>query len=441
MTPPPVRGPIRVGLLGLGVVGGATASILARHGDELTRRTGAGFDLVRVAVRDPAKARAVDLPPGALTTDPWEVVKDDAIELVVETIGGVDPARDLVLAALSSGKHVVTANKELVAAHGRELMRAARSAGAELLFEASVGGGIPVIRPIKESLAGDRLVRVMGIVNGTTNFILTRMSEEGVSFADALAEARSLGYAEADPTADVEGYDAASKLAILASLAFDARVRAGDVQRSGISSVTPEDVAAAHDLGYEVKLLAVAELAGGQVAARVHPAMLPKTHPLAAVRDAFNAVFLEGEEVGELMLLGRGAGGGPTASAIVGDMVEIARALTSGAPAAPGTYFDADARMRPPEDALVRYYLVLSVLDQSGVLAAVAGVFAQHDVSIASVRQEGSGDEATLVLITHTSTEGRHGATFRDLAGLEVVKSVRSTIRVEGAPEKPGRPR
>jgi homoserine dehydrogenase len=436
MTRPPVEGPIRIGLLGLGVVGGATASILLRDASELGRRAGVELRLERAAVRDPGKARTVEIPGELLTTDPWEVVRDPAIHLVVETIGGVDPARALVLEALGAGKHVVTANKELVAAHGRELLRTAASAGAEILFEASVGGGIPVVRPIKESLAGDRLVRVMGIVNGTTNFILTRMSEEGMCFAGALAEATALGYAEADPTADVEGYDAASKLAILASLAFGARVLASDVQRQGITGVTADDVSAAHDLGYEVKLLAVAEIEDGQVAARVHPAMLPRTHPLASVRDVFNAVFVEGEHVGELMLLGRGAGGGPTASAIVGDVVEIARGLAVGAPPHAWTYFETDARIRPPDDAAVRYYVVLSVLDQSGVLASVAGVFARHDVSIASVRQEGSGDEATLVLITHTSTEGRHQATFRDLAGLESVKDVRSTIRVEGAYER-----
>nr|MDQ3957090.1 homoserine dehydrogenase [Actinomycetota bacterium] len=294
----------------------------------------------------------------------------------------------------------------------------------------------PVIRPIEESLAGDRLTRVMGIVNGTTNYILTRMSEGGMTFQDALAEATSLGYAEADPTADVEGFDAASKLAILASLAFGARVLASDVQREGIARVTPEDVAAAHDLGYEIKLIALAELDDGEVAVRVHPAMLPKTHPLAAVRDVFNAVFIEGERVGELMLLGRGAGGNPTASAVVGDIVEAARAVVTGAPSSPKTYFKDDARIRPPDRAAVRYYAVLSVLDQPGVLASVAGVFARHEVSIASVRQEGSGDRATLALVTHTSTEGRHRATFADLAGLDAVRSIDSTMRVEGTSER-----
>ena len=436
MSPAPLERPVGVGLLGCGVVGGATASILQRHASELRRRTGAALRIERVAVRDPAKTRPVELGPGVVTTDPWEVVKDPAVDVVVETIGGVDPVRELVLEALAAGKYLVTANKELIATHGRELIAAAARSGSDVLFEAAVGGGIPIIRSIKESLAGDRLVRVTGIVNGTTNFILTRMSEQGMSFAEALAEAQGLGYAEADPTADVEGFDAASKLAILATLAFGARVVAADVQRHGIASVTADDVAAAHDLGYEVKLLAVAELDGGQVAARVHPAMVPKTHPLASVREVFNAVFVEGEEVGELMLLGRGAGGAATASAVVGDVVEIARNLAQGAPASPTDAFEHDAVIRPPDEALVRFYLVLSVVDASGVLASVAGAFARHDVSIASVRQEGSGDEATLALITHTSTEGRHRATFADLASLEVVKEVRSTIHVEGAPER-----
>ena len=436
MSPAPLDRPVQVGLLGCGVVGGATASILLRHSSDLERSTGARIELRRVAVRDTARARPVDLPDGVVTGEAREVVGDPAVDVVVETIGGIDPALELVLEALAGGKHVVTANKELIAKHGREIHAAAASSGAGVRFEAAVGGGIPIIRSIQESLAGDRLVRVMGIVNGTTNFILTRMSEQGMSFGEALAEAQALGYAEADPTADVDGHDAASKLAILATLAFGGRVVASDVQRQGISRVTAEDVAAAHDLGYEVKLLAVAERDAGQVAVRVHPAMVPRTHPLASVREAFNAVFVEGEEVGELMLLGRGAGGAATASSVVGDVVEIARSLAQGAPVALTDAFARDAIVRPPEQARVRYYLVLSVLDQSGVLAEVAGVFARHDVSIASVRQEGSGDEATLVLITHTSTEGQHQATFRDLAGLDAVKDVRSTIHVEGAPER-----
>jgi homoserine dehydrogenase len=313
-------------------------------------------------------------------------------------------------------------------------MDVADEKGMDLLFEASVGGGIPIVRPIKESLAGDRVGRVTGIVNGTTNFILTRMSETGESFGQALAEAERLGYTELDPSADIEGFDAAAKLAILASIAFNARVVAGDVHREGISRVTQRDIAAAHDLGYAVKLLAVAERREGQVSARVHPAMIPKSHPLASVRDVFNAVFVEGDEAGELMFFGRGAGGGPTGSAVVGDLVEIARNIDTGGRSVGCTCYGR-ADIRPQDETPARYYIVLSVADQPGVLSSVAGIFAAHGVSIASVRQEGFGDEATLALITHTASEGDHQATFRELGTLAVVDRVESTMRVEGAQE------
>ncbi len=423
---------VRVGLLGCGIVGGGTARILRDNADQIARRAGVTVKLARVAVRNLSKPRAIDLDPKMVTTDPWEVVGDASVDIVVEAIGGIEPARDLILEAIKNGKHIVTANKELLATLGQDVMQAADTQGVDMLFEASVGGGIPIIRPMKESLAGDRVRRVMGIVNGTTNFILTRMSETGESFAEALQEAERLGYTELDPSADIEGFDAAQKLAILASIAFNARVRASDVHREGISKVTAADIAGAHDLGYEVKLLAVAELDEGEIAARVHTAMIPKTHPLAAVRDVFNAIFVEGEEVGELMFLGRGAGGRPTGSAVVGDVIEIARNIVTGG-SSPGCTCYTDAHIRPQDKTHVRYYIVLSVLDQPGVLANVAGAFAKHGVSIASVRQEGFGNEATLVLITHTATEGAHQATFADLKSLDVVKDVVSTMRVEGA--------
>jgi homoserine dehydrogenase len=426
---------VRIGLLGCGIVGGATARILQENSEELLERAGVRIELARVAVRSLSKPRAVELAPEIWTTDPWEVVRDDGVQVVVEAMGGIEPARDLILEAIARGKHVVTANKELLSTLGEEIMGAAEKAEVDLLFEASVAGGIPIIRPLKESLAGDRVTRVMGIVNGTTNFILTRMSDTGESFAESLAEAERLGYSELDPTADIEGFDASQKLAILASIAFNARVVAGDVQREGITRVTPRDISSAHDLGYEIKLVAVAEMDGGEISARVHPAMIPRTHPLASVRDVFNAVFVEGEEVGELMFLGRGAGGPPTGSAVVGDIVEIARNIGTGGRSIGCTCYHDRARIRAQDDAHVRYYVVLSVIDQPGVLSAVAGVFARHDVSIASVRQEGFGDEATLILVTHTSTEGRHRATFRDLEHLEVVRSVDSTMRVVGTSE------
>lgn len=427
--------PIRVGLLGCGVVGSATARVLLSGDPDLAARSGRPLELAKVAVQTISKPRGVELGQDLLTTDPWEVVSDPAIDIVVEVIGGTDLAHDLVLGSLKAGKHVVTANKELIAAYGQEVLDAAATAGVDILFEGAVAGGIPIIRPMKESLAGDKVRRVMGIVNGTTNFILTRMSETGESFTEALAEAGRLGYTELDPSADIEGYDAASKLAILASLAFNARVIASDVHREGISRITSNDIAAAHDLGYEMKLLAVAEQQNGAVSARVHTAMVPKTHPLASVRDVYNAVFVEAELAGELMFFGRGAGGGPTSSAVVGDIVEIARNIVTGGRSPGCTCYHDNARILPWDDVPVRYYVVLKVDDRPGVLSAVAGVFARHDVSIASVRQEGSGDEATLVMITHTATEGAHQATFAELRDIAEVEGIESTIRVEGAPE------
>ena len=427
--------PVKVGLLGFGVVGSATARVIVEHAGDLTLRAGVPIELVKVALRDPGKARGFPLASDLVTSDPSDVVDDPAIDVVVEAIGGTDPARALVLEAISNKKHVVTANKELLSTYGREVMTAAEANGVDLLFEASVGGGIPIIRALRESLTGDRVHRVMGIVNGTTNFILTRMSEMGETFEEALEEATRLGYAESDPIADVEGHDAAAKIAILASLAFDARVVASDVSREGIASITRADIAAAHQLGYELKLLAVADQRDGWIAARVAPAMVPKTHPLASVRDVYNAVFVEGRQVGELMFLGRGAGGAATASAIVGDLVEIARNVAQGAKSPAYVGFHADARIRPSDEVPARYYVVLSVADQPGVLAEVAGTFARYGVSIASVRQEGSGSEATLVLITHVATEGQHRSTFAELAALAVVDSIASTIRVEGTQE------
>jgi homoserine dehydrogenase len=427
---------IGIGLLGCGVVGGATARILIEHGDDLSLRARTNIHLQRVAVRNPDKPREVELPPDSVTTDPWAVINDPLVDIVVETIGGIDPARDLILGAIKQGKHVVTANKELLSTLGHELMEAAEEAGVDLLYEAAVAGGIPIIRPMKESLAGDRVRRVMGIVNGTTNFILTRMSETGESFPEALGEAERLGYTEMDPSADIDGFDAASKLAILASLAFNAKVVASDVHREGIALVTAEDIKAAHDLGYEVKLLAVAEADRGQISVRVHPAMLPKTHPLASVRDVFNAVFVEAEEVGELMFLGRGAGGAPTAAAVVSDVVEIARNILSGGRTPGFTYSHSEARIRSPQEARVRYYIVLSVMDQPGVLSGVAGVFARHGISIASVRQEGTDEDASLLLITHMATEGDHQATLLELEQLDAVKRIDSKMRVEGTAER-----
>ena len=422
---------VRVGLLGCGNVGAAVIRLLHDHAQEIALRAGCGVNVTRVAVRDLGLARDVPLPPGAFTTDAGEVVEGADVDIVCELIGGVDPARELILRAFGAGKPVVTANKELVANHGRELFDAADDGGLDLYFEAAVAGGIPLIRPLKESLAGERISRMLGIVNGTTNYILTQMSDHGSSFADALEAAQRLGYAEADPTADVEGHDAAAKCAILASIAFNARVVAGDVFREGISGVTPQDIADAARMGYVVKLLAIAELQGEAITARVHPAMVPAAHPLASVRDAFNAVFIEGERVGQLMFYGRGAGGDPTAVAVVGDLVTVARNLISGGRGV-GCTCRLDRRIRSMDDTTGQYYLNLHVEDRPGVLAEIADHFGRNGVSIERVWQEGSGDEATLVFITHRAQEGAFQKTLQELRELSAVRAVQSVLRVEG---------
>jgi len=422
---------VRIGVLGCGNVGRALVDLVAENGDAIAARTGLRLEIARVVVRDVAKYAALGLPDGMLSDDASGLVGDPGIDLVVEVIGGTDPARALILAALEAGKPVVTANKELVAACGAELFDAAAKAGVDLLFEAAVAGAVPLMRPLRESLAGDRLERVIGIVNGTTNFILTRMAEGGQSFGDALAEAQALGYAESDPTADVEGFDAASKAAIIASMAFGAQVGAPDVHREGIAGVTTDDIAMAARLGYVVKLVAVAEKADDSIAVRVHPAMVPTDHPLAAVREAYNAVFVEGAAAGELMFYGRGAGGRPTASAVLGDVIDAAANLRQGTSA--GVVALARARIRPIHELEAQYYLVLDVVDVPGVLEKVAGAFARHRVSIEQVVQLGLGDEARLVLVTHTACERDVQATLADLHGLDEVDRVGTLLRVVGA--------
>jgi homoserine dehydrogenase len=420
-----------VGLLGCGNVGAALVRLLAEHGDDIARRADCRLEATRVAVLDVNRDRGLPLDPSVFTTDGVAIVDDPAVDVVVELLGGVEPARSLVLRAFTNRKPVVTANKELLASHGRELFDAQEAANVDLYFEASVGGGIPLIRPLKESLAGERVARILGIVNGTTNFILTQMSEHGSSFEDALAEAQRLGYAEADPTADVGGYDAAAKIAILASIAFNARVVASDVYREGIDAVTAQDIADARQMGYVVKLLAIAELEDDAITARVHPAMVPAAHPLAAVRDAFNAVFVEGEKVGQLMFYGRGAGGDATATAVAGDLVSVARNLASGGRGV-GCTCRLERRIRPMDDTRDQYYLNLHVEDRPGVLADIADRFGRNAVSIERVWQEGFGDEATLAFITHRTLEGAFQKTVLELRELEFVRSVQSLLRVEG---------
>jgi homoserine dehydrogenase len=422
---------VEIGFLGCGTVGSAVLRLLDEHRDDIVGRSGCTFEVRRIAVREPDRTRDVPVSTDRFTDDPASVVEDPEVRVVVELMGGVDPTRDLVLSALRSGKRVVTANKELLAKHGPELFEAAAGTGAGLHFEATVAGGVPLIRPLIESLPGERITRLLGIVNGTTNYILDRMTEDEMAFADALAEAQRLGYAESDPTDDLEGFDAAAKCAILASLAFDTRVVADDVYREGIARVTPADIGFADRLGYVVKLLAVAELEDGDVAVRVHPAMIPRAHPLAAVRDAFNAVFVDGPNIGELMFYGRGAGGAPTAVAVVGDLITAGRLVTEGRPGLTFTW-EVRHRIRPMELMESQFYLLLDVVDRPGVLAQVAGAFGDHRVSIKSVWQEGTGDDALLVLITHRANEGALRATVEDLERLEPVLEVRSVLRVEG---------
>ena len=468
---------LRVGLLGCGNVGGALVHLLADDSPRIAARTGLDLSLKAVAVRSQSREREVRIPPEMLTTDAASVVADPDVDVVVEVIGGIEPARTLILTALKSGKPVITANKELLANCGAELFEAAASAGVDLLFEAAVAGGIPLIRPLRESLAGESIRRVMGIVNGTTNFILTRMSEDGASYHDALAEAQSLGYAERDPTADVEGFDAAAKAAILANVAFGARVVAGDVYREGIARVTRSDIAMANRLGYVVKLLAVVEHTEGgpgeeSVAVRVHPAMVPSTHPLASVRDSFNAVFVEGAAVGDLMFLGRGAGGMPTASAVLGDLLDAAHNLTTGG--AGRTVALRRTAIRPIDDLRSAYYIALDVADRPGVLHAVSGVLGQHRVSIRLMEQESVASEealtaagsdpagiggqmpstssaaspaavggdavaplapgrARLVFVTHPAYERDVQACLAELRHLDVVHSLGGLLRVIGS--------
>jgi len=426
--------PVRVGVLGCGNVGAALLILINEQHAEVARRTGLALEVGAVAVRDPGRDRNVPVDPGLFTDDPASVVANPEIEVVVEVMGGIDPAHRLVAEALERGKPVVTANKELLASHGSELYALAEGARVDLLFEAAVAGAIPIMRLLRESLAGEPITRVMGIVNGTTNFILSRMAEEAMPYGEALAEAQRLGYAEADPTADVEGIDAAAKAAIMASLAFGVRVTADDVFREGISSITSEDIEFAGRLDHCIKLLAIAERRdagdGLNIGVRVHPAMVPLDHPLASVRDSFNAVFVEGEAVGELMFYGRGAGGRPTASAVLGDLVNAAGNLRRSHGARIGDL--QPAVVTPIEELESAYYLEVEVDDRPGVLSRVAAVFGDHDVSIRSMEQEGLGVEARLIFITHTARERDLRATLEGLDGLDAVRSVGSMLRVVG---------
>ncbi|MFJ4515656.1 homoserine dehydrogenase [Streptomyces sp. NPDC088816] len=424
--------PLKVALLGCGVVGSEVARIMTTHADDLTARIGAPVELAGVAVRRPGKVRE-GIPAELVTTDATALVKRGDIDVVVEVIGGIEPARTLITTAFEHGASVVSANKALLAQDGAALHAAAESNDRDLYYEAAVAGAIPLIRPLRESLAGDKVNRVLGIVNGTTNFILDKMDSSGAGYQEALDEATALGYAEADPTADVEGFDAAAKAAILAGIAFHSRVRLDDVHREGMTEVTAADFVSAKEMGCTIKLLAICERAedGGSVTARVHPAMIPLTHPLASVRGAYNAVFVESDAAGQLMFYGPGAGGSPTASAVLGDLVAVCRNRLNKA-TGPGDSAYAALPVSPMGDVVTRYHISLDVADKPGVLAQVATVFAEHGVSIDTVRQQGKDGEASLVVVTHRASDAALGGTVEALRKLDTVRGVASIMRVEG---------
>jgi len=422
---------IGIGLLGAGTVGGTLVRRLVGDRDAIAAKTGLTFDVRKISVRDLDRQRDFNVTEGLLTTDPHEVVTDDSVDLVVEVMGGLEPAGEVILAALEAGKPVITANKELIAARGPELIAAAERRGVPLLFEAAVGGGIPIIRPLSETLAGESVDRILGIVNGTTNYILTQMTEYGQSYDTALVDAQELGFAEPDPTADVNGADAASKAAILASLAFGSWVGPDDVFTEGIEGITKVDITLAAEFGYVVKLIGIAERIGTGVSVRVHPTMIPADHPLSAIRGATNAVFIEGPSIDSLLFAGPGAGGEPTATAVLGDVIDAARETLAGAQVAPRIRFS-PGDIVPFSDVLTRWYVRLQVDDQPGVLAKIAAAFGDVGVSIRSVWQEGVDDEAALIVVTHGAAESSQRSALAVIESIDEVIEVGSVIRVLG---------
>ena len=422
---------ISIGMLGCGVVGSQVARLLQSDEQELSERSGALLVLKKIGVRSTAARDGID--PSMITTDLNSIVSDPEINIVIEVMGGIEPARTLILEAIKNKKSVITANKALLATHGHELFNAADAAKVDLYYEAAVAGAIPIIRSMRESLAGDQITRVMGIVNGTTNYILTKMQEEGRAFNDVLKEAQSLGYAEADPTADIEGHDAAAKAALLASLAFHSTVTIDEVYCEGISAISIDDVNAAKAMGSVIKLLAIAELTEkDEISVRVHPVMIPNSHPLASVRNAFNAVYVESESAGQLMFYGRGAGGAPTASAILGDLVAVTRHRAYST-VGYGESDYADLDIAPVGEVKSQFFVRLHVADKSGVLASIAQVFASENISIQTVRQAGLGKDAELIVVTHSATEANLSACVKKLTDMDIVSKVESVIRVEGA--------
>ena len=423
--------PVRIGMLGCGVVGSHVARLLLADTEELSTRAGVKIELARIAVRTIKAHEGIN--PALFTTDAFSIVNDPDIDLIIEVMGGIEPARELIMTAIENRKSVVTANKALLASHGAEMFTAAYAKGEDIYYEAAVAGAIPIIRPMRDSLVGDFVTRLMGIVNGTTNYILTKMHEDNREFGDVLKEAQALGYAEADPTADIEGFDAAAKAAILSGLAFHTRVTIDDVYREGISKISLEDVQIAKSMDHVIKLLAISELTPkDEISVRVHPVMLHKSHPLASVRDAFNAVFVEAESAGSLMFYGRGAGGAPTASAILGDVCAVARHIAHNSVGQRETDY-ADRDIAPIETTKTKFLIRLEVEDKAGVLAAIASTFSDQGVSIQTVHQTGRESDAEVTIVTHQATEGELKKTVDALKSMGMVKRISSVLRVEGA--------
>ena len=423
---------IKVALLGLGNVGTGIYKVLERQKASMVSKVGARVEIKKIMVRDLNKKRLEGINE-SLFTDQWqEIIEDEEIEIVVEVMGGLEPAKTYILEALKSGKNVVTANKDLLAEYGRELFDKAHSKGKDLAFEASVAGGIPIIRPLKQCLAGNDIQEILGIINGTTNYILTKMTYENMDFHTALAEAQRLGYAEADPTSDIDGYDAARKIAILASLAFHSRVTFNDVYIEGIKNISSTDISYARELGYVIKLIAIARKLENNIEARVHPKFIPKSHPLASVNDSFNAVFVRGDAVGEAMFFGRGAGELPTASAVVGDIIDVARNIKTNSTGRIACTCYENFELKPVNEIKSRYYLRLQVEDKPGVLASIASVFGNHDVSLATViqkhRTEGS---AEIVVVTDLVQDNHIKDALQIIGGLSIVEEISAVIRVE----------
>ncbi|MCG7410219.1 homoserine dehydrogenase [Paenibacillus sp. ACRRX] len=426
--------PINVGLLGLGTVGTGVVRIVEGHQEDLSSQVGSTIHIRKVLVKDSLKQRNLKVNEEMLTENPWDVINDPEIDVIVEVMGGIDPTKQYILEALSQGKHVVTANKDLMALHGPEILEKARAHKCDVYYEASVAGGIPIIRTLMEGFSSDRIKKIMGIVNGTTNFILTKMSQEGAAYADVLKEAQSLGYAESDPTSDVEGLDAARKMAILGTLGFHTNVGLEDVEVRGISQVKKEDIAYAKRLGYEMKLLGIAERQDDQISVVVQPTMVSTTHPLASVNGVYNAVYVYGEAVGETMFYGPGAGEMPTATSVVADLVAVIRNIRLGVTGQTAHHVYKEKKLKSDDQIAYKNFILLDVHDKAGVLAQITQVFAEFDVSLESVVQQPNphNPDAEIIIITHEANQASMKRVLEHFKSLDVIKSIKSAYRVEG---------